>query len=124
MEDGIKWNRDVYPLSILRKEWRHNLMVAFTSREYLALLNDLHDLWRKPRAWIVRYTYYNELHDYQLSIVNYSLSEGLKVAARLQLHGIVEGEDGVTQRGGEVAATFASLNDDLGDVVEGLHHVL
>ena len=47
----------------------------------------------------------------------------LQVAAWLELGGIVEGEDGVAESGGEVAAAFAALDDDLGYVAERLHHV-
>ena len=40
------------------------------------------------------------------------------------MFGIVEGEDGITEGGSEIGATFATLDDDLGDVAEGFHHVL
>ena len=37
--------------------------------------------------------------------------------------GIVEGEDGVAEGGGEVGTAFAAFDDDFGDVGEGLDHV-
>jgi len=39
------------------------------------------------------------------------------------LCGIVESEDGVTQRGCQIGTTLSALDNDLGDVTEGLHHV-
>ena len=48
----------------------------------------------------------------------------LEVAAGTELGGIVVGEDGVDEGGGEVAAALATFDDNLGDVAEGLHGVL
>ena len=62
LEDGIEGNGDVYPLSVGRQKGGHDLMVTFAAREYLALLDNLHDLWRKPRRWIIRNANYYKLH--------------------------------------------------------------
>ena len=48
----------------------------------------------------------------------------LQITTGLELCGIVEGQDGVAERGSQVAAALAALNDDFGDVAERLYHVL
>ena len=47
-----------------------------------------------------------------------------KVSSWLELLGIVKGQDGVAQRGSQVAASLASLDNDLGNLLKGLDHVL
>ena len=37
---------------------------------------------------------------------------------------IIEGKDGVAKRSSEIATTLAPLDDNLGNIAEGLHHVL
>ena len=53
-----------------------------------------------------------------------SVRDDLDVTARAQSLGIVQREDGVDQRGSEVATALAAFDDDLGDVLEDLRHVL
>ena len=47
----------------------------------------------------------------------------LQVSPWLQLFGIVEGQDGVAERGSEVAAALAPFHYQLGNQPERLHHV-
>ena len=61
-EDSIEGNSDIYPLGISRQKRRHNLMMALATREHPTLLDDLHDLWSKPRLWIVRNADDDKLH--------------------------------------------------------------
>ena len=56
-------------------------------------------------------------------ILNYKFRTSSEVASRPQLCGVVITQDGVAQRGSEIAATLAPLNDDFGYVLEGLDHV-
>ena len=47
----------------------------------------------------------------------------LQIASRFQLFCIIKGEDSVAQGGSQIATSFATLDDDFGNVFEGFHHV-
>ena len=85
-EDSIEGNRDIYPLGIGRQEWRYDFMVAFAAREYLALLDYLHHLWREPGLWIICDTNYNKLQCFNLLILQL-----LQISSWFELCSIVEG---------------------------------
>ena len=68
-KDGIQRHRDVYPFCIICQQRFHNLVVALASGKDLALLDNLHDLWWKPRVWIVRDTYYDKTRLLHIEII-------------------------------------------------------
>jgi hypothetical protein len=46
-----------------------------------------------------------------------------KVATWFELCCVIEGKDGIAQRGSEITASLATFDDDFGNLTEGFHHV-
>ena len=61
-EDGVKGYGDVNPRGISRQQRCNDLMMTLAARKHLPVLNNLQHLWRKPRLWMIRYSYYHKSH--------------------------------------------------------------
>jgi hypothetical protein len=62
IENGIEGGSDVYPLGIGRQQWRHDLVMALTSRENFSLAYHFLHFWGEEWARMVCNSNDDKLH--------------------------------------------------------------
>ena len=122
LKDGIERCSNVNPLCTFWQQWGDYLMVAFASREHLAVFNDFQHFWWKPRLGIICYSYDDETQ-HIIRVIREIRGPKSQVSSRSQLFCIVESKNGIAERGGKIRAAFSALNDNLWNVAERLYHV-